>query len=107
MHGQLDVYQTINFRNDGTVVQQNCNSILVIEGEPGKEIAIHGHVLTGPGKEMAQLCANESDLAYLKYFAKFLAGQDCTLKIAPIITADSQGRPGGSWNDLRLIEPAP
>ena len=107
MHGQLDVYRTINLGNDGTVVQKNCNCLLVMEGEPGKEIAIHGHVLTGPGSEMTQFCANESDLEYLKHFAKFLAGHNCTLKLAPITTVDSQGRPAGSRNDLRLIEPTP
>ena len=107
MHGQLDVYRTINFKDDGTVVQQICNCLLVIEGESGKEIPIHGHVLTGPGKEMAQFCADEADLEYLKHFAKFLAGHNCTLKLAPITTVDSQGRPAGSRNDLRLIEPTP
>ena len=105
MHGQLDVYQAINFGNDGTVIQKNCNCLLVVEGESGKEIEIHGHVLTGPGREMAQFCANESDLEYLKHFAKFLAGHNCTLKLAPITTVDSQGRPAVSRNDLRLIEP--
>ena len=106
MHGQLDVYQKIKFGNDGTVVQKNCNCLLVVEGESGREIEMHGHVLTGPGREMAQFCANESDLEYLKHFAKFLAGHDCTLKFAPIIGVDSQGQLACSRKDLRLIEPA-
>ena len=107
VHGLMDLYWPMNFGNDGANVLQNCSNLLIVEGEPGKEIAIHGHVLTGPGREMAQFCVNESDLEYLKHFAKFLAGHDCTLKIAPIITVDSQGQPVCSRKDLRLVEPAP
>ncbi len=107
VHGQLDVYQTINLGNDGSIVKTNCGCLLVVEGESGKEITLHGHVLTGPGRELSQFCDNKSDFEYLKYFAKFLAGHNCTLKFAPITTIDSQGQPAADRNDLRLVEPMP
>ena len=107
VHGALNVHWKMGLVNDGTHVLKYCNNLLVVEGQPGKEIAIRGYVLTGPGDEMTQFCVNESDLEYLKNFAKFLAGHDCTLKIAPIIAVDSQGQPACRRKDLRLIEPAP
>ena len=107
VHGSSDVYLRITLDVNGTKAMQHCRDLLVLEGESGKEFDLHGNFLTRSGKELAQFCENDSDLEYLKHFSQFLMGHGCTLKRAPIIRIDSEGKPWCDRNDLRVVEPAP
>ena len=81
--------------------------LLVLEGEIGKEFDMYGHALTCPGRELAQFCDNQSDFKYFKHFSKFLSGHNCTLKLAPTIGRDANGRSLYDQTEFRLIGPAP
>ena len=106
LHGVLSVYKTITIENTGTKVVWNCSNILLIEGEPGKEIQLEGFSVTAAGQELAQFCKNEPDIEYLKIFAKFLTGQQCTLKLASRVVVDSDGKRWCRPDDFHLVEPA-
>ena len=107
MHVGLDLVRVLNLNDDGELTAGYCNHLLYLNGEKNRGIKIHGPVLTGPGKELNRFCDNEPDFKYLSQFAKHLAEDKCTLKIAPIIATDSQGDPVCKSTDLKVVKPAP
>lgn len=107
LHGILSVYKEISIQNTGATTVLNCNHVLLIEGKPNKKIQLEGFAVTIAGQELARFSKNKPDVEYLKMFAKFLANQQCTLKLAPVIGADSHGKRSYYPNALLLIEPAP
>ncbi len=104
-HGGLGVYKTVTVGIEGSVLLKYCNNVLLIEGRSGHEIDIHGYAMTGPGRELAQFHTTKPHMEYLRNFAKFLVGHDCTLKIAPAIKIDAEGTLGYKRSELRIIEP--
>lgn len=109
LHG-FGICRKITLENNGKCwIAENGSYVLIIEGLPGQQFTMsvgeNSCVITDVGLELAKLCECEPDLQYLKYlshFARFLAKDNCKLKIAKIIGKDSEDF---RISDMHTIEP--
>ena len=98
--------QNITLGDDGTWTVEHYGHALRVEGPPSLELGpLMGYktsVITIAGLELAKLCQHEPDLLYLSYFAKFLAKQNCKLRIGMIVDQDAKGF---RYSSIHIIEP--
>ena len=94
-YSAMTAFPSITLSSNGTYDREHHGHILRIEGPPRTEInpmELDTALLTPSGKELARFCEHEPNLEYLSCFARFLETQNCSLKIAPIVSKTPDGR---------------
>lgn len=99
LFGRYGEIEEIVLGDDGKWMVEHYGYNLIIEGQPGWEFQmikidvdrLVPYLITVAGMELAKLCQHKPDLQYLSHFAKFLARQKCTLKLAKIVNQNAKG----------------
>lgn len=105
-HSSMTVYPSIQLSQNGYYDREHNGHVLRIEGPPEFEIntmELEATVLTSSGRELAKFCRQEPNWEYLSCFARYLAKQGCSLKLAPIIAINPDGRMQFSLTELRNL----
>ena len=110
LFGRYGEIERIVLGDNGKWMVEHYGYNLIIEGQSGWEFQmitididrLAPHLITVAGMELAKLCKHKPDLQYLSHFAKFLARQKCTLKLAKIVSQDAKGY---QTCDERIIRP--